>query len=323
MEQIDGWSVGLNMTAGLVLFIFAVTLLADALKATAEEKAKSILAKLTTNRWAAVGTGAVATTLLDSSSVTIIMVITLVNARLLTFVQSLGVVMGSNIGTTVSSQIIAFSVGEYAAIGLLTGFLMLSLPNPTKKNIGRIIFAISLIFYSLDLMGQAVSPLKDAPAFEQFIKEVENPWIGVLVGAVATALIQSSSAMMGMVIVLASQGMMTLPAGVAMMLGAEIGTCANTLIATIGRNRSAIRTGVFHLLFNIMTVLLGVLLVERLITFTEWFSDEANLERKIANAHVFFNVGGVLLFVGFLKFIARGLHWLIPDRRERGAREPA
>jgi phosphate:Na+ symporter len=121
---------------------------------------------------------------------------------------------------------------------------------------------------------------------------------------------------MGIVIALASQGMMTLPAAVSMMLGAEIGTCANTLLATIGRSRNAIRTGVFHLAFNIATVVLGVLLVDQILMLTEWISGDASLQRKIANAHVIFNVGGVAIFVGFTSLISQALHRLIPEKEQ-------
>ncbi len=316
-SALDWLSMSLELLAGLVLFIYAVTLLSEAVKAIADDQIRTWLARFTTNRFTGVLTGTAATAIVGSSSVTIIMVITLVNAGLLTFVESLGVVMGSNIGTTFSSQLIAFNVDEYAPIGLFVGFLLLSVSKSDRwRSIGRIIFALGLIFFGLHLMGEAMSPLKNYQPFIQVIQELENPWLGVLVGAGFTVLIQSSSATMGIVITLASQGMMTLPAGVAVMLGAEIGTCANTLIASIGRDRAAIRTGIFHLAFNITTVVIGVLVVDEIIQAAEWISNGASLERKVANAHLIFNVGGVAVFVGLLGVIAKALHWLVPDKRK-------
>ncbi len=316
--SLDWFSMVMGLTAGLVLFIYAVTQLSDAVKAIANNKIRLWLAWFTTNRFTGVLTGTAATAVVGSSSVTIIMVIALVNAGLMTFVESLGVVMGSNIGTTFSSQLIAFDLDEYAPIGLLLGLLLQSLGRSARwRSIGKTIFALGLIFFGLGLVGETMSPLKGYPPFLETMKDLENPWFGVLVGAVATVLIQSSSATMGIVITLASQGMMTLPAGVAVMLGAEIGTCADTLIATIGRERSAIRTGTFHLLFNMATVFIGVLCVDFIIAAAEWMSGGAQLERKIANAHLLFNAGGVVLFVGLLGGAAKGLRWLIPEKKKK------
>ncbi|WKN43906.1 Na/Pi cotransporter family protein [Tunicatimonas pelagia] len=316
--SLDWLSMVMGLIAGLVLFIFAVTQLSDAVKTIANDKIRIWLARFTTNRFSGVLTGTAATAVVGSSSVTIIMVIALVNAGLLTFVESLGVVMGSNIGTTLSSQLIAFDVDEYAPIGLLVGLLLQSLGRSARwRSIGRIVFTLGLIFFALGLMGEAMNPLKDYPPFLETLKDLENPWLGVLVGAVATVLIQSSSATMGIVITLASQGMMTLPAGVAVMLGAEIGTCADTLIATIGRDRAAIRTGIFHLAFNMATVIGGVLMVDGIIQAAEWMSDGASLERKVANAHLIFNVGGVVVFIGLAGTAAKVLQWLVPDKRKK------
>ncbi|MEO0330497.1 MAG: Na/Pi symporter [Bacteroidota bacterium] len=252
-SALDWLSMSLELLAGLVLFIYAVTQLSEAVKAIANDQIRTWLARFTNNRFTGVLTGTTATAITGSSSVTIIMVITLVNAGLLTFVESRGVVIGSNIGTTFSSQLIAFNVDEYAPIGLFIGFLLLSQGKSDRwKSIGKIIFALGLIFFGLSLMGEAMSPLKNYQPFIQIIQDLENPWLGVLVGAGFTVLIQSSSATMGIVITLASQSMMTLPAGVAVMLGAEIGTCADTLIATIGRATERLFVLVFFILCLIL-----------------------------------------------------------------------
>ncbi|MFP4088743.1 MAG: Na/Pi cotransporter family protein [Cyclobacteriaceae bacterium] len=315
---IDWLSMGLGFLAGLVLFIYSVTLLSDCLKEVGGDQVKNILSRFTTNRYTGVLTGAVATIAIGSSSITIITVIAMVNAGLLSFVQSLGVVMGSNIGTTFSSQIFALDAEKYAPLVLLIGFVLKMIHKQGRwHHIGMLTFSLGMVFFSLGLLGDSMSPLKDYAPFRELLKTLESPWTGVLIGAGFTALIQSSSATMGIVIVLASQGMMTLPAAVSVMLGAEIGTCGNTLIATINRSRHAIRTGVFHLLFNIVTVILGVILVEQIIAFTNWISGEASLQRKIANAHMIFNIGGVLLVVGFSAMIARGLFWLIPQKKNQ------
>jgi phosphate:Na+ symporter len=152
---------------------------------------------------------------------------------------------------------------------------------------------------------------------------MESPLLGALVGAVFTILVQSSSATLGVIITLASQGLISLPAGIAMMLGAEIGTCADTLVATIGRSREAVRAGMFHLLFNIITVSMGVALAYPFTALVQYISSGADLSRQVANAHVLFNIASVLLFIGFITPIARALQWLIPEKKKKEAPKAA
>lgn len=306
----------MGLLAGLVLFLHGVSLLSESLKKMAGERMKKILARFTTNRFAGVLTGTVATTLLDSSSVTIIMVIALVNAGLLSFAQSLGVIMGSNIGTTISSQIVALEINQYAPVALAIGFGMYTIPKNKKwKSAGKLVFGIGLIFFGLEVVGNAVKPLEQHQGFLEWMTRMEAPLLGALIGAAFTVMVQSSSATLGVVITLAMQGLITLPAGIAIMLGAEIGTCADTLVATVGRSRDAIRAGIFHLTFNIITVSIGVAFAHPFAAFVQHISAGAEVSRQIANAHVIFNVGGVVLFIGFVPFISRILMWLIPDKR--------
>jgi len=317
-DTLKPFSIILDMVAGLVLFLYGVSRLSDALKKLAGEKMKQLLAKFTTNRFAAVLTGTAATTLLDSSSVTIIMVIALVNSSLLTSSQSLGVIMGSNIGTTISSQIIALQINEYSPIALLIGFGMYFIAKAKKiKRIGLLIFAMGLIFFGMDIMSKAVEPLQNHEPFIELMTRMENPLLGALMGAAFTVLIQSSSATLGIIIILATENLISLPAGIALMLGAEIGTCSDTLLATIGRSREAIRAGVFHLLFNIATVSIGVIFASQLAFLVTSISAGAPIGRQIANAHVLFNVAGVALFIGFTPLIARALAWLIPEKKSQ------
>jgi phosphate:Na+ symporter len=309
----------LSFLAGIVIFLYGVNRLADGLRQIGDDRIKEILARFTTNPLAGVLAGTAATTLLDSSSVTIIMTIALVSAGLLTFTHSLGVVMGANIGTTVSSQVIAFDIDRYAAIALVVGFLLLVIGRSDRqKQIGAIVLGLGLIFFGLETMGDAAEPLKEYQPFIDLMARMENPLLAVPVGALFTMLIQSSSATIAIVIVLASQGLITLPAGIGLMLGAEIGTCADTLVATVGRSAEAVRTGVFHLLFNIGTVILGVIFAVQLAGAAQWLAFGADVPRQIANAHLLFNVLGVVLVIGFTPWIARGLERLIPDRAARG-----
>ncbi|BAZ16971.1 putative transporter [Calothrix sp. NIES-4071] len=264
--KLNVFKMTMGAIAGLVLFLYGVTRMAEGLEAIAGNRAKNWIKKFTTNRYAGVATGAVATTLLDSSSVTIIIVIAMVSAGLLTFVESLGVVLGSNIGTTLGAQLIAFKINQYAPIALLIAFLLLMFGKTDRlKQIGLVILGFGLLFFGLDQIENAMEPLENHQPFLNLMERLgNNTVLGALVGALFTVLVQSSSATVAIVVTLASQGLVSLPAGVALVLGAEVGTCADTLVATIGRERPALRTGIFHLLFNLTTASIGVLLAAQL-----------------------------------------------------------
>lgn len=319
--ELDVFKIVMGLLAGLVLFLYGVTRMAEGLKEIVGDRAKNILSKFTTNRFAAVATGAAATTILDSSSVTIIMVIAMVSAGLLSFVQSLGVVLGSNIGTTIGAEIVAFEINQYAPIAMLVGAGLHFLGKTNRwKSIGLIVFGIGLIFFGLDVIGEAMKPFEDYKPFINWMTTLgENPLLGALVGALFTIVIQSSSATVAIIITLAAQGLISLPAGVALMLGAEIGTCADTLVATIGRSREAVRTGIFHLIFNLSTAAVGIAFAAQLAALAQRVSGGADVARQIANAQVIFNVVGVALFIGFLPLIARGLEKLIPNAKQQAS----
>lgn len=314
-EKIDVTKMVMGALAGLVLFLYGVTRMADGLGEIAGDRAKNLLNKFTTNPFAGVATGAVATTILDSSSVTIIMVIAMVSAGLLSFAQSLGVVMGSNIGTTLGAQIIAFEINKYAPIALLIGALLHFFGKTERqKHIGMAVFGIGLIFFGLDVIDDAMKPFENYQPFINWMKKLgEHPLQGAAIGALFTVLVQSSSATIGIIVTLASSGLISLPAGIALMLGAEVGTCADTLVATVGRGSQALRTGVFHLLFNIITAGLGLLFAGQLAQLAQSISFGADVPRQIANAQLIFNVLGVALFIGFTPLISRALQTVIPD----------
>lgn len=308
--------MGMAALAGLVLFIYGLTRLAEGLTNVNAERMRALLAKFTTNRFAGVGTGIVATALLESSSVTTIMVIAMVSSGILTFVQSLGVVLGANIGTAVGAQIIALHFKQYVPLLMFAG-MMLSLifKNETIRNVGIILLGFGLMFFGLEAIDDAVRPLRKYQPFIDLMQTLgDRPLFGALIGAIFTVIIQSSSATVAIVITLAGSGMISLPAGVAIMLGAEIGTCSDTLLATIGRGRPALRTGVFHFLFNLITAGLGILFVPQLVQLVLAVSEGAGVGRQVANAQIFFNAIGVAAAVLFLPAIARSLQWLIPDR---------
>lgn len=308
----------LLVLAGLALFLFALNYLADGLKAISGERLQGWLKKFTQNVFTGILTGLVVTTLLDSSSAVIIMTIALVNTQALTFQQAMGVVLGANVGTTFSSQLIAFDIGQWAGVPMAIGLALLLL---AKRDIvaqwGQVLLGFGMLFLGLFLMEEAVQPLKGLPQVVNWMKELADPLRGALTGAGITVLLQSSSATVGMAVVLSGQGLMQLPAGIALMMGAELGICSDTLIASLGRTRATLRAGLFHLAFNFISIITGLLLIEPFTHLVEWLSAGAPVERQLANAHVLFNVLGVLMIAPFVPWLASQFERWVPDTKEK------
>jgi phosphate:Na+ symporter len=303
----------LGLAAGLALFLYGVSRLAAGMRAVAGERMRLLLARATRNRVAGVATGTVATAILDSSSVTIVMVIALVDAGLMPAANALGVTLGANIGTTVSSQLLALDVERWSPLLLAAGLLLHVAGRGERwRQAGLALFGLGLVLFGLHQMGAAVEPLRESGGFADWMARLERPLVGVAAGALTTVVVQSSSATLGIVIALASQGLLGLEGAVAVMLGAEIGTCADTLVATAGRSREAVRTGVFHLGFNLVTVAIGVALLGPLVALAR--SVGGGPAQEVATAHVAFNVLGVLTALPLLGAAARALERLLPDR---------
>jgi len=324
--DIDWVNMGMTLFGGLALFLFGMEQMADALKAVAGERMKIVLAKLTTNRFMGAATGAFVTAIIQSSSVTTVLVVGFITAGLMSLSQSIGVIMGANIGTTITAQIIAFKVTKAALLMVAVGFSMLFFSKQEKiKQYGGMLMGLGLVFFGMSVMSDAMSPLRSYQPFLDMMAHMENPIIGILVAAGFTGLIQSSSATTGIVIVMAAQGFITLEAGIALAFGANIGTCVTALLAAIGKPREALRAAVVHVLFNVFGVLLWVGLIPQLAAVVTWLSPlhpdlagssrlAAETPRQIANAHTIFNVANTIIFIGFTSQFARLVEWLVPDK---------
>lgn len=309
--EIDWMAMALGFAAGLALFLYGVEVLAKTLKALGGGKLQRLLHRSSDNRVKGLASGTVATVALDSSSVTIILLIALVDSGLIGFAAALPMILGANIGTTISSQVFAWSLDDYAPVLLVIGLIGWTLAK--KENWQRgflILFAMGLVLFGLHTVGEAAEPLKDHPGMVEWLKTLEAPLLGVLAGAAVTVALQSSSATVGIVIVLASGGLITLPAGIAIMLGSEIGTVADTLIASIGRSRAAVRCGLFHLGFNIVSVAIGLLLIAPLTALAAWSATDTG--QQLANAHLLFNVAGAILMLPFVGTAAILLEHIVP-----------
>lgn len=240
-----------GLGGGLALFLYGMRKMTEALKTVAGTGMKAFLGRVTTNRFTAAGAGALVTAVLQSSSVTTVLVVGFVTSGLLTLSQSVGVIVGANIGTTITAQIIAFKITKYALAMIAAGFLVEILArNERVKYYGIALMGLGLIFFGMTLMGDAAYPLRTHEPFMDLMQRMKNPLLGIAVGALFTALVQSSSATTGLVIVMASEGFLSLEAGIALIFGANIGTCITAMLAAIGRPREAVRTAVVHVLFG-------------------------------------------------------------------------
>lgn len=305
----------LSIIAGLVLFLFAVANLSETLKSALGEQANWVIEKFTSNSFSGLLVGMLITTLLDSSSAVIIITIVFVNSNILSFRQAMGIVLGANIGTTVSSQIIAMDIGKYSPVFLLIGFVLLFVAKSEKlSNIGKTILYFGVLFFGLFTMENAVEPLKDEAFFLEWMKKTENPLLGAAIGAIVTLIIQSSSATVGMAIILSKKGLLSLSGGIAVMLGAELGTCSDTLLATIKGSRQALKTGIFHVTFNFISIALGLAFFYPFVALVKLISQHAPIERTVANAHMLFNVLGVLIFIWTIPLFEKLLNKLLPDK---------
>ncbi|MGB0670555.1 MAG: Na/Pi cotransporter family protein, partial [Rhodospirillales bacterium] len=316
----DGLPLGdilMGLFGGLALFLLGMEQMAGALKSVAGDRMRWVLARLTGNRFAGVLTGAFVTAVIQSSSVTTVLVVGFVSAGLMTLTQSVGVIMGANIGTTVTAQIVAFKVTEYALALVALGFAVAFVARTDRiKQYGTMLLGLGLVFFGMAVMSGAMQPLKGHPPFIEALAQAANPLTAVAMGAVFTALVQSSSATTGIVIVLASEGFIPLEMGIALAFGANIGTCVTALLATIGKPREALRAAVIHALFNVLGVVLWIGLIGPLADLVRILSPVAeNLQgtarlaaeapRQIANAHTLFNVINTAIFIWFTNPLAR------------------
>jgi phosphate:Na+ symporter len=335
-EAIDWLPLVMGLAGGLSLFLFGLEQMTTALKAVAGDRLRLLLARLTVNRVAGVLTGAFITTVIQSSSVTTVLVVSFISSGLMTLSQSIGVILGANIGTTVTAQIVAFKVTKLALGMVAVGFAVTFVTDrETLRHHGNGILGLGLVFLGMTIMGEAVAPLRGHEPFHEWMLQMEHPALGIAAGALFTALVQSSSATTGIVIAMAAQGLLPLNAGIALILGANVGTCVTALLAALGKRREAMQAAAVHVLFNVIGVLVWLPFVDDLARLATWLSPRgtgmqgaqllaAVTPRQIANAHTVFNLANTLLFLPFVGLLAVAVQRLVPHaRRPRdGVGEP-
>ena len=311
----------MGLFGGLSFFLYGMEMMSEGMKKTAGNQMRSILAALTSNRFFALLAGAFVTMVIQSSSATTVMLVSFVQAELMTFAQSLGVIFGANIGTTVTAQLIAFKLTDYALGMIAFGFAVKMFAKDDKfKEIGNVILGFGILFFGMKLMSDSMKPLRTLPGFIDMIKGLENPFLGIMVGSLFTALIQSSSAFTGIVIVLAQQGFLSLEAGIPLILGANIGTCITAALASIGTSREAKRVAIAHVMFQVFGVLLFIFWVPsfaNLITQISAYFGSSQMARQIANAHTIFNISVGIAMLPMTGLLASIIMKILPARYEK------
>jgi phosphate:Na+ symporter len=328
-----------GLIGGIGLFFIGMRFMSEGLQKAAGDRMRKILETLTNNRVVAVFVGLTVTSIIQSSSATSVMTVSFVNAGLMTLKQAIGVVLGANIGTTITAQIIAFKIHHYAlpAIGLGVGFRLFA-KSPKWKSIGEVIMGFGMLFYGLALMKDAMGPLKTSPMVKEiFVQFDGNPLLGVLVGTIFTVLMQSSSVTIGITMALASSGLLSFYGSIALILGDNIGTTITAQLASIGTNSTARRTAQAHTLFNVIGVCYILLLFPYFLKVVNWVTpgnpdllittaeqverfgmemgDKPYIARHIAMAHTLFNVINTIIFLPLLGVLARIASWMIPKKK--------
>jgi phosphate:Na+ symporter len=335
MAEIVWSELAIGLVGGLALFLLGIQQLTRALQNLSSGRLRDALARLSSNPLSGAASGAAATGIIQSSTATIVLLIGFASAGLMTVRQAVPVVLGANLGTTFTMQVIAFDVTGFALLMIAVGFVVSTVDRwGSAHEPAQALLALGLVFLGMDIMAGAVRPLSEASEVLTFLAGDANVVVAMLIGAAFTAVVQSSSATSGVLIVLASQGLLDLRTGIAMALGATIGTCITTYIAAVGRSRPGQRVGAVHVLVNVIGVTIWMLLLPQLEAFAVWLSpsagelagtqqDAAEVPRQLANAYTTFKLANLLVFIGLSGAIVAAVTRLLPDRpdeQQMGAR---
>jgi len=324
--------VGL-LVGGLALFLFGLELMTGGLKAIAGSRLQALLGTLTANRFRGVLAGAGITALLNSSTITTVLLVGFVSAGLMTLQQSIPVIMGANIGSTLTAQIIAFNISAITPFLLAGGFLLYGFSRRELVcELGGVLLGLGLLFLGIEFMGNATHPLRNYEPFIAAMQDMRSPLVGIVIGAVFTAIVQSSAATLAIVIALGSQGLIPLESGIALILGANVGTCGTALLASIGKSAEAAQVGIVHLLFNLLGVLLLAFVIPQYADFIRQISPSApeltgagrlaaETPRQAANAHTVFSVFSTAFLIWFTGPIGKLAQRLAPSK-QKGWHDP-
>ena len=307
-----------GLLGGLALFLYGMQMMSDGLENAAGDRMERILEKLTANRLIGVAVGALITAVIQSSSATTVMVVGFVNSGMMTLQQAVWIIMGANIGTTITGQLVALDIGLFAPLIAFAGVAMIVfLKNPKLHYVGGVMAGFGMLFIGMDMMGAAMKPLRELPAFINLMTQFTNPLFGIITGAVFTAVIQSSSASVGILQTLAASGLLPFSSAVYVLFGMNIGTCITAVLASIGTNRSAKRTTIIHLMFNMIgTAIFTIICLSFPIAEVVAATAVGRPAAQIANMHTIFNIATTLLLIPFGTLLAKAATKILPDLPE-------
>lgn len=306
----------LGLLGGLGLFLYGMTLMSDSLEKAAGAKLRGILELFTKNRYVGIIVGVVFTAIIQSSSAATVMVVSFVNAGLMTLYQAIGVIYGANIGTTVTSQLVSFNLSQYAPVFIMAGVLMLMIfKNPTVKKAGEVVIGFGILFLGISTMSSSMGALKELPAIQNLFMSLDNRFFALLLGLVITAIVQSSSVTVSIVLLLAQQGLLPLKICFFIILGCNIGACMSAMLASLSGKKNAKRAALIHLLFNIIgSIIMAVILL----IGSDWIEalimhiSGGNLGRCVANTHTIFKVFQVIILMPFMSWIVKLTYLIVP-----------
>ena len=304
----------MGLLGGLALFLYGMQMMSQGLENAAGNKMQQILEKLTANRFLGVLVGALITAVIQSSSATTVMVVGFVNAGMMTLNQAVWIIMGANIGTTITGQLIALDAGAVAPIIAFIGVILIIFSKKEKIGyVGSILAGLGILFIGMDMMGGSMEPLAQSQSFISLLTKFSNPILGILAGTIFTAIIQSSSASVGILQALAGSGIVTLDRAAFILFGQNIGTCITAFLAALGANRNAKRTTIIHITFNVIgTIIFTILCITTpLIPVLQGMTESA--PKQITNLHTMFNVTTTLILLPFGTALTKLAQHILPD----------
>ncbi|GAA0117370.1 Na/Pi cotransporter family protein [Clostridium senegalense] len=313
----DIFTMVIQLIGGLGLFLFGMKLMGDGLENAAGEKLKGILEKVTSNKYIGVLVGAITTAVIQSSSATTVMVVSFVNAGLMTLMQAIGVIMGANIGTTITAQMVSFKLDAIAPLFIGIGaVIILTAKKKRTKDIAYITLGFGILFLGMGMMSESMEPLAQSDAFKNIIHVIGNNRIlGVFAGLLMTAIVQSSSATTGILVALATTGSIDMNVALPIIFGCNIGTCVTALLASIGSSKTAKKAALLHVLFNVIGVIIFLPFMGILVNLVEDISP-SSVARQVANAHTIFNIAVTIILLPLAKFLVDLVNKIVPGDDE-------
>lgn len=315
----------LSLIGGLGLFLYGMTVMSDSIEKAAGAKMRSFLAFFTKNRFIGMLFGMLFCAIVQSSSATTVMVVSFVNAGLMNLVQAAGIIMGANVGTTITSQLVAFNLSQAAPVFLICGVIVtMFCKNNKVKQIGEVVLGFGVLFMGLSLMSGSMEGMKESPFVVDLLAGLTNPFLGILIGFIVTAIIQSSSVTVSIVLLMAQQGLLPLWICFYIILGCNIGSCTTALLASVSGNKDAKRAAMIHFLFNVIgTIVIAIILLigEPVIEAGIRQISGNNIGRSVANAHTFFKVFQLCILFPFAQWLVKLTYLFIPDKKNEEKKE--